>query len=259
MAFLTLLTIFLSLFATPYAEYSFPTGLCYDKKCGSSPYEMRWVSSIDVGDATEHCISLTTRPCIESQYKCCSQLEADFKKFVMHVRPECKPALRSVTVNGIVKKGGLYYETYTDRDAELKITALSGINTTTANKTRICMTFAAPCRSLDDLCVFKDGLCYTAAWETIKHECCPRCTILNADSPPFVATVRSPPPPAASPPPPVVPSAPVISPTPLPIPDAPVAGRPPPLTPPPPTLIPPVSPPLDSTETFKCRCTCKVK
>lgn len=178
---LTFITLLLVQVQQPEA-YSFPYGSCSDKKCGSSPYEFTWVSKVLSNDLSQgtFCFHISTRTCNNSEFDCCDTFRQSLNKFVIHTQASCKPALLGVTVNGVAKRGGVFYDVYTDADAELRVTALSGINLQTANQTRICISLKAPCIPLHNFCRLKNGLCYISVWETKKHQCCPRCTMQDA-------------------------------------------------------------------------------
>jgi hypothetical protein len=178
--------LFLLLVATSgytQSTYFFPYGRCSDKKCGSSPYELTWISKSIRDDLSQgtFCFHVRTRECtINSQYDCCNKFKKEFKKFVIHVRPECKEAFLGVSVNGQRKGGGIFYDVYDKQNAELRVTALSGINYETANRTQICVHLKAPCIPLHNFCILRDNQCYVSIWETQQHECCPRCIMPDA-------------------------------------------------------------------------------
>lgn len=181
--FLALLIVFSAVSVSNCQPYSFPRGKCYEKRCGASPYAFTWVSktiSDDLSKSTT-CMRVHVRPCtVESQYGCCSTFRKQLKKFTMWVKPSCKDALVSVSVNGVEKGGGVFYDVYNDQNAELRVTSFDGIDENTASSTEICMTWRSPCIHTTDFCNLKNGLCYMSVWETDRHECCPRCTIGDA-------------------------------------------------------------------------------
>jgi hypothetical protein len=186
------------------AGYSFPYGRCYDGACGSSPYRLTWVSDTPVSkDESKYCLQFRTRPCVDTQYKCCSTLTNALPKFELHLRTECKTSLKKVTIDGVTKRGGVFFDVYTNKQSELRITSLTNINVSTVNARTFCIHVGAPCIPLSNF-LFSNK---TAIWEVSKHECCPKCDALYDypfGPPPPPLPVASPPPPSppvASPPP----------------------------------------------------------
>ena len=215
------------------AGYSFPYGRCYDGACGSSPYRLTWVSDTPISkDESKYCLQFRTRPCVDTDYECCSILSRALPKFELHLRTECKASLKKVTIDGVTKGGGVYFDIYTNAESELRVTSLTNLNVSSVNGKTICIHVGPPCIPLSRF-LFSNK---TAVWEVTKHECCPKCDALyDYPGPPL------PPPPIASPPPPLPPP-PIASP-PLPFPPPPIASPPPPLPPPPIASPPPPLPP----------------
>lgn len=169
------------------ATAAFPEGRCYDRACGSSPYNLTYVGKQKdkVLNITEHCFDVHVKPCtVESKYACCSTLRQNLPKVVLRIRPECtRTTLRGVTVGGKPKKGGVFVDAYKSH-SELRLTSLQGINalngtaTAPANSTanRICVTVGRPCNgALRRLC--QQLPCQVAVWEPARHECCPTCIV----------------------------------------------------------------------------------
>lgn len=255
--FFLLLGLGLLLPLDAYAQYAFPYGRCYDRACESSPYRFTWINTTRIISAnqTEWCFDVSTVSCVNSPYKCCSSLSENLKKIVIQTRSICDKSVAQVTVNGIVKRGGIYFDTYTANNSELRITSLSDIRVPPSDsvppimRLRFCLTLKSPCQDPTTFCSRNNGPCKIAAWETTKHECCPTCTI--AMTSPIPTPVSPPPsPPPHSPPPP-----------------SPPQPSPPPHSPPPPSPDPPIQPPpsipaqpgveiLPRMQFQNCTCTC---
>jgi len=162
---ISLLLLFLS-YAT---SYQFPYGRCYDSKCTSTPYRLQWISETITNNTGKYCLQLTKQECTNTKYNCCNLLNNNFNKFELHVKTECKNALNYVTINNIKKGGGVYFDIYTSKQSELRITNLKNITTDTI----MCIILKEPCVSLSDF-LFSNN---TAIWEVKKHECCPQCIL----------------------------------------------------------------------------------
>jgi hypothetical protein len=182
-------------FVPGFDAFSFPRGQCFDKKCGSSPYALTWVEASEGEDQARYCFRLSTRPCTNSEYDCCNIFQESLKKFVIHVRADCESSFKGVTVNGVAKRGGVFYDIYEGNNAELRVTNLAGIDMATANDTTVCIHLAKPCYPLENFCILKNGLCYSSVWDVERHECCPRCVIQDAiesSDPPSPSPLPSP-------------------------------------------------------------------
>jgi hypothetical protein len=177
--------------------YTFPYGRCYDKKCGSSPYRLTWLPEVTEG---QYCLQFQTVPCVDTQYKCCSLLSEALVKFELHVRTECKDAFKRVTIDGVTKGGGVFFDVYTEAHSELRITSMTGINKDNVQGKTFCIHVTKPCIPMSRFLYSNN----TAVWEVKKHECCPRCLALSPPPPPSPTPPLPVPPrrPARSPPPP---------------------------------------------------------
>ncbi|GIL90559.1 hypothetical protein Vretimale_17522 [Volvox reticuliferus] len=103
---------------------------------------------------------------------CCSQ--ADFYKLELRVRPNCRRAIRSVTVNGVAAPTPTFEVYGPARD--MALFKLPRLNLTTANATgsKICITLRDPCPNVAALCPEGDGSCtYAIGQSTSPHKCCP--------------------------------------------------------------------------------------
>ncbi|KAG2497525.1 hypothetical protein HYH03_004673 [Edaphochlamys debaryana] len=153
------------------------------------------------------------QPC-PAAHPCCSQ--ADFYKLEMRVRPVCRRAIRSVTVNGApaplptFETFGVGHERALFKMPRLNLTRESVAGA------KICITLRDPCPNMAALCPEGDGSCLYAIGTSAKCKCCPVNRVGLAPPPP------APPPPPPPPPPP--------SPTPPPVPALPTGagGRQPP-------------------------------
>lgn len=166
-------------------RYTFPYGKCYDKKCDSSPYRLTW---LPVETPGEYCMRFQTKPCNDTEYNCCSTLSKALVKFELHVRTECKKALKRVTIDGVTKGGGVFFDVYTDTDSELRVTSLVGLNSGNVENKTFCVHVGPPCIPLSNFLKTNN----TAIWEVAKHECCPRCMASYDD------ILRPPPPPVVT-------------------------------------------------------------
>lgn len=192
------------------AGYSFPYGRCYDGACGSSPYRLTWVSETPVSkEESKYCLQFRTRPCVDTRYKCCSTLTNALPKFELHLRTECKTSLKKVTIDGVVKGGGVYFDVYTNTESELRITSLTNLSVSSVNDRTFCIHVGPPCIPLSNF-LFSNK---TAIWEVSKHECCPKCDALYDVGGQPQEPSLPPPSPVGSPLPPLPPS-PVASPPP---------------------------------------------
>lgn len=216
-----------------HAQYTFPYGRCYDRACESSPYRFTWINGNTtqenlVPNQTEWCFDVSTVPCVNSPYKCCTSLSDNLKKIVIQTRSICEKSVAQVTVNGRVKRGGIFFDQYASNNSELRITSLSGIRVPLSEPLRFCLTLKGPCQDPSTFCSRNNGPCRIAAWETVKHECCPTCTIAASSSANLIPPPDppSPPSPPSNPDPSSSPSSPPSPPTPAPAP-APASPLPP--------------------------------
>lgn len=234
--YLSLFSLFsLSLFSLNKnaVEASFPNGSCKAQPCEGSPYRMEWLNVTDQG---QFCFQVTSSSssskCIGP---CCSVFESLLKKFVIKSSPVCKTAFKMVTVNGIRKGGGVFFDLFGAGEAELRITSLT-LNATTAPSTVFCVSMGSPCQTLDAFC---NGPCIYSIYDPYTHRCCPTCmfdTFYRLDPPPYIGVNMSP--------------YPVEAPLPLPLPVSP-PPPPSPLSPP-----PPLPNKTDGKQQLVCNCTC---
>ncbi|PNW69879.1 hypothetical protein CHLRE_17g696500v5 [Chlamydomonas reinhardtii] len=148
------------------------------------------------------------QPCPKDN-PCCSK--ADFYKLELRVRPTCRRAIGSVTVNGLPAPVPTFEVFGSAHDKALF--KLPRLNLTTANVTgaKICITLKDPCPNLEALCPEGDGSCTYAigSMAAMPCKCCP-VNKLGFFPPPPSPKPPSPPPPA--PPSPSPPSPEPISP-----------------------------------------------
>lgn len=213
---------------------AFPQGRCFVNSCESTPYAITRVPNTN-------CFDITIKQCSdESKYKCCQGFHQGLHKIVLESATVCDKAVRQVTVNGIVKGGGLFFAIDQEKqEAEFRITSLR-LNNVTAQNTRICITLDQnnnACNTLDKLC---PQPCRVSTFDPFTHNCCATCGIINQHSdnplrfptptaplskPPTPVIAKSPPPPTPlSKPPPAI----AKSPPPLRVPTPPVIAKSPP-------------------------------
>ncbi|PNH07073.1 Perphorin-2 [Tetrabaena socialis] len=144
------------------------------------------------------------QPC-PSGNKCCSQ--ADFYKLELRVRPTCRRAIRSVTVNGLPAPLPTFEQYGSANDKALF--KMPRMNLTTANVTgaKICITLRDPCPNMQALCPEGDGRCMYAIGQSGSCKCCPVNT-LGIFPPPPPPSPPPPPPPSPAPPSPSPPGGP---------------------------------------------------
>ena len=229
------------------AATAFPDGRCYVNNCNASPFALTWTSvSYDSNNMMTACFNISSKTCIDnSSYQCCNVFNKFLNKFVISSIPKCDKAVKSVTINDIIKPGGVFFDIYNNgTTGQLRITSLNYSPGNLITLDKFCLNIVPPCNSLETFC---SNNCRFALFNPDGHTCCPTCPFPNgnANTPPPVLSppppVLSPPPPVLSPPPPVLsPPPPVLSPPP---PPPSVLSPPPPpppvLSPPPPVLSPP--------------------
>lgn len=158
--------------------YKFPYGRCYERNCGTSPYQLVWSAA----NGSHLCFRLDAKnrtAALKDPYGCYNRFQKDVPKIVLETKPRCKTAIQSVAVDDRVKKGGVYFTTYDTYKSELVITSLSNINASTV----FCLKVTAPCKTVSKIC--RKGSCKYALYEPAQHDCCPTCamqkdTIANA-------------------------------------------------------------------------------
>jgi hypothetical protein len=199
-----------------FTSFAFPGGRCFDRACSSTPYDLRFKHEQN----GMFCFDILQKSCQDtSQYKCCQVLSQFLQKVVIQSRPECKSAVKHVTVNGRIKGGGVYFETYNaNREGELRITSLRMPNMS-AIGLEICVALQDPCPSYTSFCGGAE--CLSAVFDPATHACCPTCPFAIASvptnpnppprQPPRPPQILSLSPPPRQPPRPSPPSPPVIT------------------------------------------------
>lgn len=259
MSLLALMALLLAAGPLARAAVGFPRGSCSKTDCGGSPFTLAWRPQPRAG--APMCVSIDRAPSCAGA--CCALFERDMNKVVLTVPPECRRAIRRVTLNGRVKAGGVFVDMYdNDTFAELRLTALR-LNGTTAPGSLLCIEADAPCDTPSTLCrntLDPNGGCRAAMYDVAQHVCCPTCAMpvpLPGEGP---APGPAPPPPSRRPPPPPPPRP---RPATRPVDPSPAPSPPPP--PPPPPSTPseddappaPVIAPWPSGDSCSCTCTCR--
>lgn len=191
------LAFLLALLASTVKAYQFPNGRCEQNACTANPYTVSWVNSSSL------CFRVSLKECVETPQNCCQSLTNNLNKFVITANPSCKNQFKGVTVNGVRKGGGVFFDLYDNNtEAELRVTALKS-NSTTIQGLEFCIQSDAPCNTQDAFC---NGDCRYSSFDPFSHKCCPTCNLLvaardaAASSPPPSPTPRRPPPPPPPPP-----------------------------------------------------------
>jgi hypothetical protein len=218
----------------------FPNGKCAPQPCNWSPYAFAWTSVDNVKGRFCFVVNDPLESCVG---KCCQGFIDRLMKFVIKVSPACKPSFKNVTINGIRKGGGVFYDLYGTSEAELRVTSMT-LNQTAAKSSTFCINAITPCTSLETFC---SGPCMYSVYDPYAHECCPTCLFSSAPIPNLELSPPLPTPILSSPPPPLplqIPNLELFPPVPEPPPPPPPlpipAPPPPPLPPPPPpTPFPP--------------------
>ena len=169
MNYLLLIGLIILNFSSSLNAY-FPVGRCYVHQCAASPYIFEWIST-----SNPACFRVNIKDCIDnSQYNCCTVLTNTVQKLTLPVNPVCgKTALSYVTLNGVRKTGGVYYDDY-GAFAELRFTALY-MNANSFNNSLFCLYLTNPCPNITDYCKESDGICKFAMFNPDLHTCCPTC------------------------------------------------------------------------------------
>lgn len=161
---------------------------------------------------------------------CCSQ--ADFYKLELRVNPQCRNAIRGVTVNGKMTPLPTFEVFGAGRSQALF--KMPKLNLTTENVTgaMICFTLRDPCPNMAALCPEGDGRCMYSVVQSGPCKCCP-VNQLGFFPPPPAPSPKppSPPPPSTPPPPGTPPTRPPSSPLPSAQPLQPKGREPPPASP----------------------------
>lgn len=159
--------------ATTATAYKFPYGRCYVNSCLSSPYKLEVNKT-----STERgriCFTVKGKECIDtSKYNCCEKFYEQLEKFVFRTNPRCSKSVKQVTVNGIKKAGGVFFDLYNNNTgAELRITSLRTNYTTVIGK-EICIHLDGACTDVSDFCD-SETECQYASFDPFLHACCPSC------------------------------------------------------------------------------------
>ena len=236
--------IFVGLLPVVLADSAFPAGKCTNKACDLSPYNIDWSTPID---SSPFCFNISSaQTCRPDSYGCCTLFSQRFIKLLITTYPACITKKLIVTVDGVRKGGGVYFDNLSSQTAQLRITTL-GLNSTIVSSqgvVAVCLTLPPPCQTVDTFC---GPNCRYAIFDPYVHNCCPTCDF------PFRSTPidESPFPPPPSPPSPSPPS-------PSPSPPPPPSPSPPPPSPPspPPPLNPDDPPPPPTVFLYgTCKCT----
>lgn len=209
---------------------AFPVGSCYHTNCDGSPYNFVWTYVDQV--AGQFCFNLVNN---NAQSPCATSFRQQTTKFVIKSQPMCSQYFKQVTVNGVKKGGGVFFDLYNNNsDAELRITSMH-YNSTSVAPVTFCIFAGAPCNNLQTFC--GGNTCMFSVHDPFTHQCCPVCAFSASNN------AFSPSPPLLQPPPLSSPPLPLLQQPPPP---------PPPHSPPPPPLC--VAKPV--IKDLNCSCTC---
>lgn len=185
----SLLLACLAAFGSASAYSRFPAGKCPSQPCGShSPYLLKPTAPL----LDKICFRIEPKECYDNP--CCNDLRETLEKIAIKSYSECtKRSIKSVTVDGVRKGGGIEFTDY-DGFSELKITSLRLTNATGVGKT-ICVTLQTPCDTVDKFC--RGQSCVYSVYDPFTHLCCPACEFESyydddALSPPLPETVDRP-------------------------------------------------------------------
>ena len=189
-------------------QVAFPQGSCGARACIGSPYTFTWTSHDDTNGI--YCFQLQNN---NAQSACATTFRQQTTKIVIKSQPICQDPPPKITIDGVVKGGGVYFTTFGINNslAELRATSMNYDNNTVANVT-FCIVTKPPCLSLNALC--GGDTCYYSVYDPFTHLCCPVCAFAPMESdtrpiaplppPPHVNSPPSPPLHVNSPPPPHV-------------------------------------------------------
>lgn len=188
----TILCVLFLLYSTSQSSAAFPNGRCYVRDCASTPYQL--VTSQNIRN--KFCFTINGKECTETstQHQCCSKFRTDLHKVVFSAKSECNKSLDYVTVDGVRKGGGVFFDLYTNH-AELRLTSLR-MNYSTALGREICIFLKPPCETFDLFCAASTdtGVCNMAFFDPLAHTCCPICPFYNQLTQQFAPPVYTPPP-----------------------------------------------------------------
>ena len=182
------------------AMAGFPAGKCSQRSCVASPYALTWITT-----TSPMCFTVSSKPCADSDPRsdCCTTFARLTEKFVLPSPPECRRTVKRVTLNGVARGGGVYFDLFdNDTRGEFRITNLKMSGASILDST-FCIFADPPCDDVSRFCKDTNGNCRYSTYDVARHVCCPTCYFVNsterAQSPP----PPSPPPPSTEPGPPV--------------------------------------------------------
>ena len=182
------------------ARSGFPDGKCTVRSCLATPYDF----PITTDTLGKFCFTVQPKQCMnQGSIDCCGMLTDKFEKVVIKSKPECKGTVRKVTVDGVTKGGGVYFDLYGNQEALLRLTAFRSNYTMMIGKV-VCVELAGECPTISMFC---GPDCRVAMFDPATHLCCPTCpVVLSSQAPaPAPAQVAQPSPsqgtPQAVPPP----------------------------------------------------------
>ncbi|GAX84966.1 hypothetical protein CEUSTIGMA_g12387.t1, partial [Chlamydomonas eustigma] len=180
--------------------WSFPYATCGSYACSAgTPYSMTVVTD----QPGQMCFKMWDNGCNST---CCAALRALTNKVEFRTSPICNTSIDSVFVNGVQRGGGIYFDTFSETEARLRITNLRWTQNQGASAL-ICVNLKpGHCYSPgDSLCMgAPSGQCvYSMVPYDSGTGCCPVCTTGPQVelSPPLTMPSPPPPPPPAPPPP----------------------------------------------------------
>ena len=99
------------------------------------------------------------------------------------LNPACKSSFAYVTINNIIKIGGVYIDTFDDNSrSQIRVTSL-GLNPSMAISINMCIKFNNKnCTDFNTFCQDTDGICKYATFSSSVNNCCPTCN-LNSPTP----------------------------------------------------------------------------
>lgn len=171
---------------------AFPDGRCYENSCNASPYNLNVVNF-----PTGFCFTFQSKACYSNpKYDCCTKFTQSIPKIIFSTLPSCLGSVAQVTVNGVKKGGGIYFNSYATDQAELIITSLN-LPASIIPYSTICVFLQAPCATTEVFCKeTRSGLCKFSIYDPIVHSCCPTCplSIGGTTIPPPTNNTNIPPP-----------------------------------------------------------------
>ena len=171
----------------------FPMGRCYVNSCASSSYNLTALNT--------SCFFLTPKICTDtSKYDCCTGFQSNLEKIIMSLNPACKSSFAYVTINNIIKIGGVYIDTFDDNSrSQIRVTSL-GLNPSMAISINMCIKFNNKnCTDFNTFCQDTDGICKYATFSSSVNNCCPTCNLNSPTPNPVYIPSPSPKPPSPKP------------------------------------------------------------